>query len=174
MNGGIDKCMEKLEEAIEEVRALTTCIVEGTPSAQVTTRLRSFLMSLKSHATPAVMVGITASIDVTSEVYGSSGDLSLVFDELFRNSFKAHANRVFVSVADRGGHTYKVLFSDNGDGMTKYQVDNLGCGPTNTDRGGHGVMLLRGLMHNMGGHMCKCKKKTTLKSIPVSFFTNVR
>jgi len=37
--------------------------------------------------------------------------------------------------------------------MEKLTLDNLGFGPRSDGRGGHGVALLRGLVHGMGGHI---------------------
>lgn len=155
MEAGPDRCMEKLNEAIAEVRALTVGLEsEGTVIAErQKMKLSEFLCGLKAQSDQEMQIMVAAMIEASSEVYGCKESLDLITGELIRNAHKAHAKRLSISVSERGGHTYKVLFHDDGSGMTKPELDNLGFGPRQEGRGGHGVSLLRGLVHEIGGHI---------------------
>jgi len=148
-------CLDKLEEAIAEVRALSACLSAADVARERhKILLRPLVLDLKSRATESLVIGVTPhNIDTDAEVYGNHADMRLVTSELIRNSQKAHATKMFVSAADRGGHSCRIMFHDNGDGMSKAEVDNLGFGPKSGGRGGCGVSLVRGLVHGVGGHI---------------------
>jgi len=149
-----DKCIEKLDEAVKETQVLAESLFHQTlPGDTPSMKLRHALLKLEQRDKSSMLVHINTSVQEAMEVYGTDKDFALIANELIRNAAKAHASRLTITASDRGLDHFKILFLDNGDGMSKKQCDNLGFGQRKEGHGGHGVALLHELAHKMGGHI---------------------
>lgn len=101
---------------------------------------------------------ITFSIESTVESFWkriSILDISLVFDDLISNSYKAKANEVKVYITEDENSNLKILFSDNGIGLdSKFDSNNeviFDLGVTTTDGSGIGLNYVRNTLAKMQG-----------------------
>jgi len=106
LEAGVYSCTAKLEEAIEEVRALAQSLVAQNNTAEAlrpTMHLREFIVGLRN-CKKEVNIGVTSQINQEhDEVYGCVEDMRLITNELICNAMKAQATTLHISVADRGG-----------------------------------------------------------------------
>ncbi len=71
-----------------------------------------------------------------------------IFTNIIQNSSKAGATEVEVLYLSTS-HYVQIMYVDNGKGMTKEEVENLGFATT-----GQGIHLIRNLVHASGGTVC--------------------
>ncbi|PLR78328.1 hypothetical protein CU633_05830 [Bacillus sp. V3-13] len=115
------------------------------------------IQSVKSLSSYSVLHGVNVSVDTCDRaiVMGSPGRLQQMFVNLIKNAIEAASPNGNVNVKIHTSHQQvEITISDDGEGMTPQQIENLGLPYYSTkEKGtGLGLMVTLQIIREMGGN----------------------